>query len=138
MIFVYISIAVVVICCLGFIAACNVLEKSHEAIENRKEPRKPVVDKAEITLLPLGKSKAVKTEKKIISVSLLNISSHGCAVVSQQFIKPGRVVSIETKSGKLCFQAERAKTCYNHPVSKGLQIGFEFEKPLQFNFDLAE
>jgi hypothetical protein len=105
-------------------------QKSYNYDETRKEPRKPITGTAEITLPQLDNAGVATTEELTISAALLNISKNGCAIISQQFIKPGLDILITAKADEMTVDSKKAEVRYNHPGPRGLQIGLEFETPL--------
>ncbi len=105
-------------------------QKSYNYDDTRKEPRKPITGTAEITLPQLDNAGVATTEELTISVALLNVSKNGCAIISQQFIKPGLDILITAKADKMTVGPKKAEVRYDHPGPRGLQIGLEFETPL--------
>lgn len=105
-------------------------QTSYNYDETRQEPRTPKTGKCEITLPQLDSAGVAMTEEVTVSTALLNISRNGCAVISQQFIKPGLDVLIKAQTDSMVFGPKKAEVRYNHPVARGLQIGLEFENPI--------
>lgn len=105
-------------------------QKSYNYEETRKEPRQQAIGMCEIISPVLDSAGATTSEEEKIAAPLMNISRHGCAIISRQFIKTGLNVLIKMKIEGQSFGPKKAEVRYTHPSSRGLQIGFEFEEPL--------
>ncbi len=104
-------------------------------VEFRREKREPADYPEVLIRAPVLDSAGVvaESETREFSAVMVNVTRHGMAIISQQFLSVGLDIEVACKIPKYCFSFRGAEVKHVTVLPKGLKIGLQMFDPLDMS-----
>ena len=104
-------------------------------MESRKEKRGPVNYPEVLVRAPVVDSAGVADARETMQFSavMINVSRHGMAIISHQFLPVGLDIEITCRDPKYRFPFQRAEVKHVNVMAKGLKIGLQMFEAIDIN-----